>query len=114
MSDRASVFEVRGDRRDDYPRLHGEQVNTDERNLYPSVDDNPLVKHVVENVDDALTSQGALKWHSNPRSIHVSLRSSGRHPGMDDGPSQWFSCILPMQSAIQTPSIADTLDGFQV
>ena len=52
MDDRLRVLQVGFDRRHDDPRLDRQQIDAGQRHLDPGVDDNALVEHMVENVDD--------------------------------------------------------------
>ena len=55
--------EVRVDRRDEDPHLDRNEIDTDERNANPSVDDDAFVEHTIEYVYDA--GAGWLKGCQN-------------------------------------------------
>src|SRR2546422_957571 len=63
LADRFPVLQVRLDRCDDDARFHGDQVDTDQRNANPCVDDYPLVEYSIEDVDETCAACGSFNGH---------------------------------------------------
>ena len=53
LSDGLRVPQVSVNRRNDHSRFNRNQVDADERHTNPRINDDVLVQHVVEHVDDA-------------------------------------------------------------
>src|SRR6185369_9719069 len=51
------------DRRHHDARFDGDQVDTDERDAYPGIDDDALVEHAVEDVDEAASALCPFNRH---------------------------------------------------
>src|SRR4051794_31400497 len=51
-ADRLRVFEVGVDGRDDDARLDSHQVDPDQGDSHPGIDDDSLVEHTIEDVDE--------------------------------------------------------------
>src|SRR5689334_11747199 len=51
-ADSLRVLQVRIDRGHDHAGLDGHQIDSDERDAYPCVDDDALVQNTVENIDE--------------------------------------------------------------
>src|SRR5437667_33877 len=77
-SHRFRVLQVRVDRRHHDARLDGDEVDTNQRDADPRVDDDPLVEHTIEDVDETRTAGGAFNRH----------RFSNLTPWLASGPSQ--------------------------
>ena len=52
LTDRLGVLEVGVDRRDDDASFDRDEVDADQRNADPRVDDDPLVEDAIEHVDE--------------------------------------------------------------
>src|SRR5438034_2980008 len=52
LADRFGVLQVRVDRRHHHARFHGDEIDADQRDTHPGVDDDALVEHAIENVDE--------------------------------------------------------------
>src|SRR5512141_1869673 len=61
--DRFGVFQVRVDRGDHDAGLDRDEVDADERNADPRVDDNPLVEDSIEDVDETCAACSAFNGH---------------------------------------------------
>src|SRR6266536_6166813 len=57
------IPEVGIDGGDHDARLHGDQVDPDERDADPCVDDDPLIEDAIEYVDEARASRMAFNRH---------------------------------------------------
>src|SRR5437879_1345854 len=57
------VLPIRRDRRDDDTSLDGDEVDADERDAHPGVDDDALVEHAIQNVDEAAPGSRSLNSH---------------------------------------------------
>src|SRR5688500_8225900 len=62
-ADGFGILQVRIDRCDDDPRLDGDQVDPDERDTYPGVDDDTLVADAIEDVDELTAPRWPFNCH---------------------------------------------------
>ena len=66
LADFICAGQVRVDRCHDDTGVYCEQVDADNRDAYPGVDNNPLIEDVVEHIDDAGAGRATLKFgHAN-------------------------------------------------
>src|SRR5580692_2661497 len=88
LSDGVGTIQVRRDRGHDDPRLDRDQVDADQRDAHPCVDDDPLVKNTVEHVDDTGAGRTTLERHqlSPTPSRARSIPSAFRPPGLTGPP----------------------------
>src|SRR5439155_5501686 len=63
-ADDVAELQVSRDRGDNDASLDRDQVDADERDADPGIDDDALVEHPIENLDEAIATSGALNPHS--------------------------------------------------
>src|SRR5437867_10156900 len=68
---RLGILEIGLDRRHDDTGFNGDQIDADERDADPGVDDDAFVQHPVEDVDEACAAACPFDWH---RSVSLSVR----------------------------------------
>lgn len=64
LSERLSKLKIRGDGSDNDTRFKSDQVDPDERDTYPGVNDDALVENAVQNVGEASATCRSLNYHS--------------------------------------------------
>ena len=78
LADRFRVLQVGVDRGDDDARFDGDQVDADERDADPGVDDDALVEHAVENVDETRAACGAFNCHAAAPAVRTAAAGAQR------------------------------------
>src|SRR3954463_150078 len=64
LADGFGVLQVGVDRRDDNTRFDSDQVDPQQRHADPRVDDDALVEHAIEDVDETCAAWGAFNCHA--------------------------------------------------
>jgi hypothetical protein len=65
------VFQIGFNGRDDDSRFNGEQVNTNERNTDPRINDDALIQYVVKNVNDTRVAWRMFESHPTALSFRA-------------------------------------------
>src|SRR5262245_239180 len=63
LADRFGVLQVRVDRRDDHAGFHRDEVDTDQRDTDPCVDDDPFIEYPIEDVNKTCAACGSFNGH---------------------------------------------------
>src|SRR3982074_3457062 len=71
---RFGVFEIRVDRCDDDARLDRHNVDPDQGDAHPRVDDNTLIENAIENIDKRATARGTFNGHVVTPVVFLSRR----------------------------------------
>src|SRR5262249_21681403 len=62
-ADRFGVLQVRIDRSDHDARLDGNQIDTDQRDADPCIDDDPLIEYSIKDVNQACSAGSSFNGH---------------------------------------------------
>src|SRR5579864_4088579 len=74
LADRFRILQVCVDRRDDDPRLDGDEIDAHQRNTNPGIDHDPLVEHAIEDIDETSTACCTFNRH---RTLLISTQPCG-------------------------------------
>ena len=81
LTDRLRVLQVGVDGRHHDARFDGDQIDADERDTDPGVDDDTLVQHSIEHVDEACAAGGPFNGHRSSSCCWLAGSSATPPPG---------------------------------